>query len=490
VDFGIAKVYDPQLKTTIGARGVTPGFSPPEQYGQEKTDSRTDIYALGATLYALLTGLDPPDSVDIMTGSVSPPPPARQINPGISPALDAAIGGAMQLERARRYQTAAAFKAVLTAPRQSPRVTATPPAPLQSPTAAPGVPPLSIPWRWIGLAGLLVIAGLVIGSLVGSPVPEQPAFVATQTILTLVPHATLTPSLPSTTHLPPTTTLTSTPASTHTPTLASYPSQIIDDYGIPMVLVPAGPFEMGSDADVALRECQELHIDGYCPRRYFEDEEPVHTVTLDDYYIDQYEVTNAHYAACVDAGVCNRPSRQRSIYSSTYYFDTAYEDYPVIYLSWQDAHTYCMWRGVRLPTESEWEKAARGTEGWLYPWGDSFEGDRANFCDSNCTFPGANNDYDDGYQDIAPVGSYAPNGYGLYDMAGNVWEYVADWYDADYYASSPFRNPSGPTSGESRVIRGGGAAYSSGDDLRTTNRGSASPDWALEPRGFRCARSP
>ena len=275
----------------------------------------------------------------------------------------------------------------------------------------------------------------------------------------------------------------STPSPTGTPI-----SMITDNYGVPMILVPAGPFEMGADADIALVECRKFY--GSCPRDWFTSEEPVHSVMLDDYYIDQYEVTNACYAACVDEGVCNPPILTDDLSRGEYYGSSTYADYPVLFINWHGAQTYCQWRGARLPTEAEWEKAARGgLEGKFYPWGDTFDGERVNFCDRNCEFSHANQDYDDGHKNTAPVGSYAPNGYGLYDMAGNVWEWVADWYDEDYYANSPDSNPGGPASGQYRVLRGGSWYNHFGFYYRAALRYKYDPSSQYSIVGFRCARS-
>ena len=239
-----------------------------------------------------------------------------------------------------------------------------------------------------------------------------------------------------------------------------------------MALIPAGSFMMGSES-------------GY------KDESPVHELYLDAFYIDVYEVTNEWYAECVAQGACKPPEDYGSYTRESYYDDPKYATYPVIYVSWLDAHSYCEWRNDRLPTEAEWEKAARGElEGKLYPWGDELDdGERANFCDQNCTIDWADESYDDGYPDTAPVGSYNPNGYGLYDMAGNVWEWVADWYGENYYASSPSENPQGPSSGEYRVMRGGSWSYYP-DSIRSAYREWDYPDVTLNYAGFRCASSP
>ncbi len=163
-------------------------------------------------------------------------------------------------------------------------------------------------------------------------------------------------------------------------------------------------------------------------------EEPKHTVTLSEYKIQKYEVTNAQYKACVDAGTCTAPSSSSSYSHSSYYGNATYDNYPVIYVDWNKASTYCGWIGGRLPTEAEWEKAARGPSPSenIYPWGDtSATCSMANFYDYYGYGIGS-------YGDTTQVGSY-PTGasyYGAMDMAGNVWEWVNDWYDVSYYASS------------------------------------------------------
>jgi len=202
-----------------------------------------------------------------------------------------------------------------------------------------------------------------------------------------------------------------------------------------MVYVPADEFLMGSsDADGQAQD----------------DEKPQHTVYLDGYWIDRTEVTNAQYRKCVEAGACREPGCwDEDNYNAP--------DQPVVCVSWDGAQAYAAWVGGRLPTEAEWEKAARGTDGRIYPWGDEFDGTRLNYCDRNCEKDLKDTSADDSYALTAPVGRYLSGAspYGVLDMAGNVWEWVADRYDAEYYARSPARNPQGPNSGGFRVIRGG-----------------------------------
>ena len=264
--------------------------------------------------------------------------------------------------------------------------------------------------------------------------------------------------------------------------------EISDPKGVQMLLVPAGDFTMGSDAGADLTECRKFRSD--CTRSWFIDEEPPHLVYLDAFYIDKYEVTNALYAACVGAGECLPPKMTTSYTRASYYGDPQYGDYPVVHVDWNMANAYCEWRGARLPSEAEWEKAARGTDGRIYPWGNAFDDGLANFCDRNCPLPDrASTSYDDGYTDTAPVGAY-PGGvspYGIFGMAGNVWEWVADWYSAKYYSRSPDRNPPGPDAGQDRVIRGGSwNRYV--NHLQTANRRGYDPTLAYGSIGFRCAR--
>ncbi len=229
-----------------------------------------------------------------------------------------------------------------------------------------------------------------------------------------------------------------------------------------MKLIPAGEFQMGSESGDS-------------------DESPVHSVYLDAFYIDIYQVTNALYALCVKAGACIEPSSKKSHTRDAYYGISLYDYYPVIWVDRNQARNYCEWRGSRLPTEAEWEKAARGgLEGNLYPWGDQ-EPDCSmlNYIGKNGLCEG----------DTTRVGSYAPNGFGLFDMAGNVWEWVWDWYSDKYYTLSPSHNPRGPESGDFRVLRGGG--WNCGSyGIRISDRNGSGPGNGSDDYGFRCARSP
>lgn len=302
------------------------------------------------------------------------------------------------------------------------------------------------------------------------------------------------PSITNTAKPRPTETATSTniPEPTGTPE----PSIITDAFGISMVLIPAGEFEMGMGMSPALSICRkysERFDDNECVQSQYDNMGPSHIVSLDAYFIDQYEVTNAAYRECVKDGVCDSPEGEQyfsklSYNSDEYYGNSKYDEHPVIYIDWEDANTYCEWRQGRLPTEAEWEKAARGMDGRAYPWGNEFDNLNVNFCDVNCLYERwADKEHSDGYQDIAPVGSY-PGGaspYGVYDMAGNVSEWINDWYGDDYYSSSSAENPPGPSSGEYRVYRGGNWS-SSADFVLTTSRSGLTPDVASTFTGFRC----
>lgn len=214
----------------------------------------------------------------------------------------------------------------------------------------------------------------------------------------------------------------------------------------------------------------------------YDDEQPAHTVHLPSYDIQKYEVTNAQYADCVAAGTCQAPVSTSSSSAASYYGNHAYDDYPVIYVDWSRANSYCTWLGARLPTEAEWEKAAKGPspEQKEYPWGDT-----APTCsDTNGAISGAACT-----GDTAVVGSYAAGAsyYGIMDMSGNVGEWVNDWYNPVYYISSPYNDPQGGDGSTSvKLIRGGGW---NGDEisLRLLTRSVNLPTASNSSTGFRCA---
>jgi serine/threonine-protein kinase len=267
------------------------------------------------------------------------------------------------------------------------------------------------------------------------------------------------PASPATMEAPIVTEALITEAPTEEPVLLD---EIVDAKGVIMRLVPAGEFTMGSDNGDA-------------------DEQPVHQVYLENYYIDKYEVTNALYQVCVSTGVC-KPPLYFSTYSSSSYYDNAqYDDYPVIHVNWYQAKTYCDWRGARLPTEAEWEKAARGVDARTYPWGEDIE----------CTTTNLRANFGSCITVMAAVGSY-PNGqspYGLYDMAGNAAEWVSSLYKPYPFTSNDGRES--PTASGARSVRGGSWWNGiSGWNVRSSGRWEYSdPSFSSEYIGFRCARS-
>jgi formylglycine-generating enzyme required for sulfatase activity len=260
------------------------------------------------------------------------------------------------------------------------------------------------------------------------------------------------------------------PTPTYEPTLSS------SDSDNDMILIPAGEFQMGCHPD----HNGGLTCDYDAPILHSVGALPLHSVYLDAYYIDKTEVTNAQYALCVAAGVCNPPSYFSSSTRHSYFDNPDYANYPVVWLNWYDAEDYCTWAGKRLPTEAEWEKAARGTKIKAYPWGDE---------EPNCSLANWNNNSTSNpcYGDTSEVGSYPHDvsQFGVLDMAGNVSEWVSDWFSRTYYGNSPYANPTGPVEGYDKVIRGGN--WSFGDpSLLVAMRQPYNPVVANDLFGFRC----
>ncbi|MAT41802.1 MAG: hypothetical protein CL609_05630 [Anaerolineaceae bacterium] len=263
---------------------------------------------------------------------------------------------------------------------------------------------------------------------------------------------------PTSTH---TQTLTPTIEVTPTPSINIGSTKTSPVDGMELMYVPAGNFTMGSDRET--------------------NEKPAHEVTLDAFWIDKFEVTNAQFQNCVKDGNCDPPK------SLKYFNKEEYQNHPVVFVNWYQANNYCQWAGRRLPTEAEWEMAARGPNSWIYPWGDDKPNeDQANY-----------NQNKDNESGSSAVGSF-PNGmsiFGVMDLAGNVYEWVNDWYAEDYYSSdTTWINPQGPTDGDKKVLRGG-SLIDNQYALRSANRDGYPPEGSPgvglleEFFGFRCAES-
>jgi serine/threonine-protein kinase len=242
-----------------------------------------------------------------------------------------------------------------------------------------------------------------------------------------------------------------------------------------MVYVPGGTFQMGStDAQIEREasQCEQNPLNRvYCERMFYAYESPQHSVTLEGFWMDRTEVSNAQYARCVQDGICQS---SRLAGDPTCNGDV----YPVAGIPFQDAADYCAWAGGRLPTEAEWEYAARGTEGRVYPWGDEFDCAGGNFGDdlTGC---------DDGHAHTAPVASFPAGASwcGAQDMAGNVWEWVSDRF-GDYPAAAQ-TNPTGPSDGDLNLLRGGSWGYGR-NGVRVAYRYPVPPSADYLGVGFRC----
>jgi formylglycine-generating enzyme required for sulfatase activity/tRNA A-37 threonylcarbamoyl transferase component Bud32 len=529
-DFGIAKILEDTAGATLTGTGVgigTPEFMAPEQSLGLPVDARADVYSLGVVLYQFVTGKTPFNAetpMQVILKHISEPLPSpRQFAPDLSEEVEQILIKALAKKPEQRYPDMSSFAEALQNQLAGQALTAAVPSPalvdagathyegIATPAGQPDSQaqplrrapsqPLSGPFpdeaprpakrlpvpRWslwacalpvaafllIGLPAVVIFLLKAPGLVAANPTATDPAPLTTPVAAqinsptpTPTPPGptpslpTPTPSVTATLTSPPSSTFTPRPTDTPLPTATALPPIIKDALGVGMALVPAGEFLMGDDIE-------------------FSYDTPIHTVYLDAFYIDLYEVTNALYAECVQAGGCGPYT-----FGEAGYFDNPrYAHHPMVDVSWQEAQDYCAWRGGGLPTEAQWEKAARGgLEGAQYPWGDE---------PPVCTLGavnGANWDCPPDYWLLA-AGQFGANGYGLHDMAGNVWEWVVDWYGS-YDTGSVRINPTGPSSGSNRILRGGGIGYSP-DYLRAGVRErTIGPDDRNYNTGFRCVLSP
>jgi len=527
-DFGIAKLMESHEVGTLTGTNVgvgTPEYMAPEQGMGQTVDGRADIYALGIIFYELLTGhkpftADTPMAV-ILKHVIEPLPSPRQFAPDLPSRVEAVLNTALAKKPEGRYANmtaligaleeldkappvamgeeitlwetpAAADKAVTEAAVTKAAVESVPvteaaqtvpvvkeeakPTQVKEKVAAEVIhdtshvlPPVErgakqekkkrkMPLWVMALVGaaVLLFCGLGVWGLMSMVDGEEPdtdlvTELAAIEILDeitqepLVLQATTTQTPAATVEASVTPTVTASPEPTH----KAGETQVSPVDGMVMVYVPEGDFEMGSDHEFLINA------------------QPVHHVYLDAFWIDRTEVTNAMYALCVEAGECMNAA-------PNLYVDE-FQNLPVVAVGWVNAYAYCEWAGRRLPSEAEWEKAARGTDARSYPWGEQTP---------NCELAnyGSCNDH------LQPVGSY-PAGvspYGALDMAGNAWEWVNDWYYSNYYEESPFENPPGPLTGNVHMLRGG--SYLSGSTvINSANREGSMRGSSEETTGFRCA---
>lgn len=496
-DLGLAKIIqnDGSISMTgPGAIGGTPSYMAPEIWRTKEPTPATDVYSLACILVEMISGgpLFTGGSIpEIMLKHFEP----LQLPPQVPTEWEAILSKALEKDPEDRYQKVDDFVSDLRNAQTKTLSNSVEDKSMlwseisingssnskdksqnlkkENRAQAPGKRNenkfISIPKSRIGffyLALLLLLIPLMygfyqLGRSASRPTPLNPPPRLSQIITT----PTSAPGLSTVTESPePTETVnpteTASPTETMNPTETSVPSlgssKVREKDGAEMLYIPEGEFEMGSNSGQ-------------------EDEKPVRNIFLDGYWIDKYEVTNGLYQKCVSEGVCKEPSQFDSNTRVSYYSNPVYNNYPVIFVDWNQANTYCQWAGGALPTEAQWEKAARGTNGGEYPWGNARPNRPfGNFVDPNM-------------RDTSEVGLYPAGAsfYGVMDMAGNVWEWVGDWY-RPYYDPDLTENPQGPENGEYRIRRGG-AWYSESIYLRSAYRYNyAYPNEVDRGTGFRC----
>jgi serine/threonine-protein kinase len=535
-DFGLAKIVRGGSLTHSGVGMIgTPHYMSPEQGRGRSVDGRSDLYALGVILYEMLTGHVPfegDSAVGIVMKHINDPvPPVSQFNSSLPPAFDAIMRRALAKDPAERFQSAYEMtEAVAEAFGASVLAGPVLRRPLQQTL------PIEVGWRiqgakfmssvvksvrqqpWPVLAAgsgaiVLALALAVWGAgAFFTPSPAATPTAAPSPIMQVSPTSVPSTPKPAATESPPTRAPTIKPTATIIPTEASLQATVVFTDGMQIVYVPAGDFPMGAAAHDVDAEPDEKWISTNPQQVY-----------LDAFWIDKTEVTVAQFIEFVNAtmyqtsaekgepgaaaqpgqreyagpgGFVFAPSGDQFLPSANWFFPAGRgapsveqePQAPVVQVSWYDAQAYCQWAGRRLPTEAEWDKAARGTAGLIYPWGNTWDPGRANFCDKNCFASWKTND-DDGARRTHIVGSYQnASPYGTLDMVGNVREWVADHYDLRGYWRYPAVNPLGPESGAQKVIRGG-SWIDTPKNTRASARSSLAP-WARDNSvGFRCAAS-
>jgi len=517
LDFGIAKVVsDAQkmagsfTKTSGKVTSFTPAYGAPEQFSRTvgSTGPWTDVFSLALIVVEMLTGREPLEGDDygqlfVASGNPNRRPTPRTLGAEVSDEVEAVFAKALAIKPTDRWETAGAFwnalrQAVAMAPMRG--MTEPNPPSLQpssrgnrdsalgrEPTVVAGAggptsvsatsrsdpePPPSVATAPSASSktGLFVALGLGVVALAGGG-----AFFLGAKPATPAPTASAVPSAPPVAAAP------APSASAAAPKL---------ECSAGMIVIPGGSFFMGSDEGLPF-------------------EKPSHQVTIAPFCIDEFEVTVDKYKACSDSGRCKRAGSTNEWASITDKERKAFDPtcnirdpdnrgkHPINCVDWEMADKYCHEQGGRLPSEAEWEFAARGPDGRKYPWGDDDPAaGHMNACGKECVAWGAKNgveekamyDVDDGFATTAPVGSF-PKGasrYGVQDVVGNVWEWVADWYGP--YTSAEERDPKGPAGGDERVIRGGSWNGSYASWVRPTFRYKDAPTKRSYGIGFRCAK--
>jgi serine/threonine-protein kinase len=520
-DFGIARMAEGATVTMVGAG--TPAYMAPEQVKGLDPVPQTDIYAMGVILFEMVTGGERPftgESKDT-TGTINelirweqvnlPPPDPRMYNPDLPEPIAQIILKCLEKDPGDRYRSAQELSQALQAAfaeiqQISPHLAGEQElsegwiAELMSGSRQEiletnGEPFLdsmiqrkrSPLWILVPVIAAVLISGIVYTLYRTNQDSSSLAAVAESTPSAIISAEIVETSLPSITP-------TETIIPTSTPGIGSTLVSPVD--GMTMVFVPAGTFTMGSTTEDVYDICRKISgtNSSYCTDRYI-DEVPQHEVNLAGYWIDQTEVTNAMYAAFLNQE--GNRQEEGDFWYAAFKTDSmieevdgnwsvieGYEDFPVSFISWQGASAYCQYTGRRLPTEAEWEKAAGGPDGRNYPWGEDISCDLSNY-NYEC------------YGGPAPGGTFLldQSVYGVYDMAGNLAEWVEDYYDEDFYEQSPIDQPVNLIPSRYRVIRGGYAGYNimKGIYSRVTYR--RGPDlWGNYPSydpyiGFRCAVS-